>query len=225
MAERKSADDDFNPRHRIVGAVILVALAVIFLPMLLSDRPPESAAPVAGETPMPDTRIVVAPVPPPVSAGNKGAGNAKPSAPEKSTAKPAPETRTVTVPLEPLPSKLVAESAPTQAETPKPEPAPAPEPKPAPVTRAAKAAPAAKPATADKGWIVQVGAFSHIENARRLQEKLKQKGYPALLDPASPQKGKTVRVEVGPYKDASSAKTVQARIHSELGIQGVVRAQ
>jgi cell division septation protein DedD len=84
---------------------------------------------------------------------------------------------------------------------------------------------ATRPATpAEKGWVVQVGAFSHLENARHLQEKLKQKGFPASLDPPAPAKGKTVRVEVGPYKDAASANAAQARIHSEFGIKGIVRS-
>ena len=66
MAERKEAEDDFNPRHRIVGAVILVALAVIFLPMLLSDRPSETGnSGVVSGGPAPETRIVTTPVPPP----------------------------------------------------------------------------------------------------------------------------------------------------------------
>ena len=71
--------------------------------------------------------------------------------------------------------------------------------------------------------MVQVGAFSLVENAKRLQTQLKQKGYSTVLDPPAPAKGKTVRVEVGPFKDAASAKTAQARIQKEFGIKGVVR--
>ena len=85
------------------------------------------------------------------------------------------------------------------------------------------AAPAKSPAVMTNGWTVQVGAFSQLENAKRLQEKLKKKGFSATLDPPAPAKGKTVRVEVGPYKDASAAQTAQARIENEFGIKGVVR--
>ena len=83
-----------------------------------------------------------------------------------------------------------------------------------------------KSATAvEKGWLVQVGVFAQLDNARRLHERLNQKGYSALLDPPNPEKGKTVRVEVGPYHDASAAKAAQTRIQSEFGIRGVVRKQ
>ena len=111
-----------------------------------------------------------------------------------------------------------SEKPPAAAETPSAPPKPATEPK------TAKPAAPAKSATASGGgWSVQVGAFSHLENAKRLQQKLKQKGYSSTLDPPSPPKGKTVRVEVGPFKDAEAAKTAQARIQNELGIKGVVR--
>jgi cell division septation protein DedD len=46
-----------------------------------------------------------------------------------------------------------------------------------------------------------------------------------LLDPPTPEKGKTVRVEAGPYKDQAAARAAAARIQSDLGIKGVVRSQ
>ena len=54
----------FDPKHRIVGAVILVALAVIFLPMILNKTPEPPAVETIGEIPSPDNKVVVAPVPP-----------------------------------------------------------------------------------------------------------------------------------------------------------------
>ena len=61
-----NARPDFNPKHRIVGAIILVALLVIFVPMLLNENepPPELKGgremPPRGETT--ETRVIVAPV-------------------------------------------------------------------------------------------------------------------------------------------------------------------
>lgn len=211
MAERKEAEDDFNPRHRIVGAVILVALAVIFLPMLLSDRPPETASRGLTDTPTPETRIVVATVPPPGAATAKTEPAVTPAVPDEGAEKPATVTRTV--PVEPV----VEMPAPASE---KPVAKPATEPRLAKTTSTAN-----KSVAPDKGWVVQVGVFSHPDNARRLQDRLKQKGYAALLHPASAEKGKPVRVEVGPFKDAAAAKAAQARIQSELGIKGVVRTQ
>ena len=204
LAERKTTEDNFNPRHRIVGAVVLVALAVIFLPMLLSDRAPDvgtDGAPGTA-TPTTTTKTVVVPVSPSTASGKTT---------DKSTS-----AKTLVVPVEP-PAEPPMTKAPPLPEAP---PAPAPESK--TVKTESKVKP---PAIAAHGWVVQAGAFSHPENAKRLQEELKQKGYPALLDPPNPAKGKTVRVEVGPYKDAAAAKVVQGRIENEFGIQGVVRKQ
>ena len=220
MAERKEAEDDFNPRHRIVGAVVLVALAIIFLPMLLSERPPETGdSRVAPGAPAPETRIVVTPVLPP---GDQGIRAAKPSVPDSAPDKAGSSAKTIVVPVEPTTdiapqakAPAMPENAPTEAK---------PVPKPVSETRTA-ATPAKPVAPLEKGWLVQVGAFSQLDNAKRLHEKLRQKGYAAQLDPPNPEKGKTVRVEVGPYKDAASAKAAQASIQSELGIKGVIRKQ
>ena len=65
MADRNEARPDFNPKHRIVGAIVLVALVVIFVPMLLNEKepPPElkgaRVTPPSGAT---ETRVIVAPV-------------------------------------------------------------------------------------------------------------------------------------------------------------------
>jgi dihydrofolate synthase/folylpolyglutamate synthase len=216
MAERKEADDSFNPRHRIVGAVVLVALAVIFLPMLLNDRAPEKES----RTTAPDARTVMLPVTPP---RDNPAGSIVPPETEKVTEKPG-TTKTIVVPVEPTTEIPAAVKAPVVQEPLQPETKTVPETKPVTATKQPTAA--VKPAaTAGKHWVVQVGAFSQLENAKRLYERLGQKGYSAMLDPPNPAKGKTVRVEVGPYKDSAAAKAAQARIQTEFGIKGVVRKQ
>jgi len=223
MAERKDKSDEFNPRHRIVGAVILVALAVIFLPMLLSDRPPDTQTVGHSEVPVPDTGAVVNPVSRPGES------------PGKSAATP-PTTRTVTVPVEsagtakgvakPEPVRTEAEkSATAQTDIPAPvaEVTPAKEKK-EPIKPSKPASVAAKPAALEKGWFVQVGVFSHHENAKRLQERIQQKGYRVRLDPPTSAAGKTVRVEVGPYKESTEAKAAAARLQEQFEIKGLVRS-
>jgi DedD protein len=210
MAERKEADQEFNPRHRIVGAVVLVALAVVLLPLLLSDRPPDTRTAGTADSPLPETRVVTRPVAP---LSDKPVSSMVP-APAEEPASATVKTRTVAVPVESSPS---TPAAPVETVAPpaskKPASAPAP------------AATATKPAVKEKGWVVQVGVFSQIDNAKRLQDKLRKKGYSVSLDPPVPETGKTVRVEVGPYKDTTAAKAAVTRIQSEFGIKGVVRAE
>jgi DedD protein len=214
MAERKEAEDEFNPRHRIVGAVILVALAVIFLPMVLNDHPTETPTAPVTVIPTPDSRVIVAPVPPLGSMPRPETPQAVPAAGSGSTV----VTKVVPVPVEPVVERPVTPPSPIEPDKPVAKVNTESQP---PETASVATRPAMP---AEKGWMVQVGAFSHLENAKHLQEKLKQKGFQASLDPPAPAKGKTVRVEVGPYKDAASAKAAQARIHSELGIKGIIRS-
>lgn len=212
MAERKAAEDEFDPRHRIVGAVVLVALAVIFLPMFLSSQPPENSQPVA-DRPGAETRVVTAPVTPLTE-------NAPPasSLPATNQSGKNVSTKTVThvVPLaEPVAEGSAVESS-----------AVAPSPKNSADSKPPKSAKAPTPKTTPpsaRGWTVQVGLFSHAENVSRLQERLRQKGYSVIVDPPTPAPGKLTRVEVGPYKDATAAKAAQARLRDELSIEGVVR--
>lgn len=229
MAERKTSDDDFNPRHRIAGAVILVALAVIFLPQLLSDRLPEDNAVQSGTgMPAPDARAANAPnlYSLPGLSPSRSVSAPKPAATEMVA--PRNSTRTVTVALDALPPEK-----PAMKPMADPKPAPPPQPEaalaePRPVEpKIVK--PEGKPVRAtpaeprNKVWFVQVGAFTQASNARRLQEKLKGSGYTVIMDPPQADAGTTVRVEVGPYKDQAAARAAVARLQTEHRLQGVVR--
>lgn len=73
MPDNNSSRKDFNPKHRIVGAIVLVSLAVIFVPMLLDkhDAAPVSPAVVQLTQIPPQNEVMVADVtasPPPVAA-------------------------------------------------------------------------------------------------------------------------------------------------------------
>lgn len=81
MAGKEDEHREFNPKHRIAGAVILVSLGVIFIPAILGQREPVTATnpdaitqiPVRSAAAEPDeTRVVVsrldAPASPPASA-------------------------------------------------------------------------------------------------------------------------------------------------------------
>src|SRR5581483_8095258 len=114
MSVRDSAQD-FDPKHRIIGAVVIVALGVVLIPMILSKReaPPleHLAAPAADEASAPENKVAVTPVPPPESA------RAKPS----ETAEAAPRTapppkfdtpvKTEAAPAKPAPQAAAAPKA------------------------------------------------------------------------------------------------------------------
>ncbi len=103
MADRNEARPDFNPKHRIVGAIVLVALVVIFVPMLLNENepPPELKGvremPPRGAT---ETKVIVTPV-----AGEEVKPRQNPEAVTKTettsaTVESTPKPETKTAPVE-----------------------------------------------------------------------------------------------------------------------------
>jgi DedD protein len=198
----------FNPKHRIAGAIILVSLAVIFVPMLLD----ESAAPVESQalSQIPDrdatdTKVVVTPVNP----TSEPAATTTPEPPKPIADKPAPSPSTETAKPETKPAPVAAVDKPSDS------PAKA---KPA----AAKSSDASEKIS--KGWIVQVGTFANTENAERLRDKLKNLGYAVNSESVTHQGSKAVRLRVGPYREKTAATKAQTQLQKELNIQGLVQA-
>lgn len=204
MADRQDTSQDFNPRHRVAGAIILVVLAVVLVPLVLQDHAPSGPAPPTVEVPEPATRVVVTPLTPVPFEDNRQPATVKtiPSLTASATP-PAGDQTEATRPA----NDVQAQNTSTPARV---------VPSPKPPTTAVR--------TPDKGWIVQVGAFSRMDNALRLKQNLVRHGYASEMDKISLNKGKGVRVRVGPYTTEADAQTALTRIQREFGIKGVVRA-
>lgn len=177
-------------KQRLLGAAVLVALAVIFLPMLLTGPVERQALDVPIEVP-PRPRVTAAPTAPepldPIAAPSRAQPVATPEPPP--VAEAAADT-------ESAPASDPAEATP-------PEPAPVVEPEPAPVDEALAA------------WAVQVGSFGSQVNAMGLRDRLREQGYSAYVESASEQ-SRFYRVRVGPVIDRSEAQALQQRLESEL---------
>lgn len=64
-------------------------------------------------------------------------------------------------------------------------------------------------------WAVQLGSFSRQQNAERLAADLRGQGYAAFLSKIDHDSGALHRVRVGPQKDRQSAEAVAKRLGSE----------
>jgi DedD protein len=216
MADNETEVSKFDPRHRIIGAVILVSLAVIFIPMILdeSSTPPELTGPgtvptTPGNPAAPETKVVVTPV-------------AKLDAPSETA--PAAERRPDTAPADVKPVAELAtgpETAPLPMSTVNPKPA---QETAAETPKATRTTGTDKPAKGTKGWVVQVGVYSHVDNAKRVQDKLHTAGYSVASDNVTLDSGKAVRLRVGPYKEKGAAEKAQTQIQKLLGTTVIVRA-
>jgi DedD protein len=193
-------------KERIVGALVLVVLAVLVVPEFL-DGSADTAQVVTESVVLPgpngQTRKQQTIVlqrdrnePVPAMAGRDGgnaseramtatAGTAEASAPDS----PPPEHRQT--PPEPEPEK---ES-----------------PAPAAVTAGAEQVKAG-PVSSTGMWAVQLGSFSNPANAERLAADLRAEGYAAFLSQLPGPKGPLHRVRVGPQKDRDSADAIAARL-------------
>jgi len=207
---------DRSLKERIIGAVVLVAVVVLVVPVFL-DGPPGSDEIVSERVPLPgqsdqksQTVVLDLDRNEPVPASSKEPADASPAAHQ--TAKPG-------------------ENAPAAAEA---TPSPAAETKtPAVATKTPVATtnmPAAEqparsvapPVGSTTGmWAVQLGSFSSQDNAERLAADLRKQGFAAFLSQLTTDSGQLHRVRVGPQKDRESAEAMAQRL-SKAGHKGQV---
>lgn len=195
---------DQNLKARLIGAIVLVVLAVLLIPELLSGR--KSPQPEVQEEPArPGTRTLTIELG--TSAGTPVAA-APTQAPVVETAEPPTE---VAAP----PARVPVTEAPAA----KPEAAPPATPQAAAPERN-RAEPVAEPVAGPRSqapaaggdWWVQVGAFGSVDTARRLVRELEAAGHAAQASPIT-RSGRTLhRVRVGPAPDRAGAEQLAVRL-------------
>ncbi|CZF80197.1 cell division protein DedD [Grimontia celer] len=72
----------------------------------------------------------------------------------------------------------------------------------------------------DSAWIIRLGTFRNIENAKNLVSTLRGKGYPAQLMPRDIKEGDLARVEVGPDVSKEKLESMTADLESLTGLKG-----
>jgi DedD protein len=240
---------DILLKQRLVGAIVLISLAVIFLPMLFTGKDEqeqkfESSIPaepvyeikspqVSVPLPLPNEALEKVPLREPVSQEKPVPAKQtaeqpaqRPDAAAKPPAK-APQPVIVLKPdsmPEPIPETMV------ETETkPKPKPESTPSSKPEP--RADEAASAGKkpaiPAVAIKpsdvtGWVVQVGSFSKQSNAKKLRDKLRKMSMASFVVTGVSDDKTVYRVRVGPEINRADAEKLQATIKKKTKLNGLV---
>lgn len=230
---------DEGAKRRLVGAAVLVALAVIFVPMLVDDGERETATtgdPIyVPESPdfdsayqepaAPDGDALNTQLPAPELPSQAGEGTPE-AFPE--WADGLPPTDALPVPEPPLrESEDVVVSRPP----PRPDPAPSEQSAPSPQPEASRAtAPTQPKAVGPKSvpagasaWVVQVASLGSPESARELQDELRGKGYPAFVEQAVVNGKRYYRVRVGPEVDRGLADRIAAKLEGETGSKPLVQ--
>lgn len=206
-------------KQRVIGALVLVSLAVIFVPMLFDEPHSERSSRVIDlpeEPPFPEVDLSAPPVEEPVTQSYR-LEEVKPAG-DGTTSTQAVGSNTANEP--------VVEVEPTRPAEPQPAPAPVVESQPA--TPAPTTPPVEQVSSADYtnslegAWIVQMGSFGNADNARRLRDQAREKGYSSHLQEIT--RGDTVltRVFCGPFAEKSEAERAKHSLDSAFGINSLV---
>lgn len=203
---------DESLKARLIGAAVLVALAVLLIPELLSGRKTAEPQPVdpatargtrtftielnggraSGNPPAPP--VAEAPSPAPAAVAQRPVPEAPAAETESAPTEPVAAVVTTPAPDAAVPRTPVAAAKPEAAAPVAPPPAQA-------------GAPAAR-----GGWAVQVGAFGSAAAAQRLVKDLQGAGYRAFVSPVT-RSGKTLhRVRVGPEAARDDANRLAERL-------------
>jgi DedD protein len=164
--------------QRLIGAIVILALIIIFVPMLFSPRFRENKQHIQITLkPLPKPKVIeqMPTMPTPVASKTSSDNKAPVAAPKPSYLKPPDQKRL------------------KQAQA------------------------------GDKAWVVQMGIFSSVNNAKKLVKKLRDKGFTAFGYEVSKPGGAIVtRVYVGPAVVKGQAKQELAAIKKQLGMKGLV---
>ena len=236
-------------KQRLVGAIVLVSLAVVFVPMLLDTphdlREEASTAPIPErpqdrfeseamiplgepETPRLDAEVER-------EHGRYASGGDAASRPVSSEAPVSVSIRESTESPAPTPafgsapaggSDDAGGAAPAGGSADASASAPGSGASPA---RSEAASPAQEgssgerqPAAASNGWAVQLGSFRESGNALALRDRLRAKGYPSFIESGTSAQGRISRVFVGPASDRGGAEDSVAKLRREMRLEGIV---
>jgi DedD protein len=227
MANHAMSDEEAQlrrrARRRLIGAVTLVTVMVVALPMVLDGESRQSGQDIAINIPSPGSsgdfasRAVPAPVQP------KAAAALHPQAEKAVQAQVSAESQTLQVapPVQPAkaeePTKVPAAEASADLVPAVKEPTPQPK------HKDEKSA-AATSRQESVPYVIQLGAFANLANAKERQSKLAALKIKFYTETVKTPSGDKLRVRAGPFATRQEAERVQAKLKA-AGIQDGVVAE
>lgn len=192
--------------QRLVGAVVLVAIGVIFVPTflrdrqvepvstktLIPDRPPRET--VTFENPQPPENIEPAPEPDEMFM------------PEASTPPADQATERADAPASESTSDEVREQEASQE----------------PQSPAQAEPDSSAQATDGQAWVIQVASFRSADSARDLRDRLQTQGYRAYIRSASTSAGEVSRVFIGPKISRDEAEATKSEVDQALKVDALI---
>lgn len=199
-------------KQRIIGALVLVSLAVIFVPMMFDEPHTEresSTIKIPEEPPFPE---VEAPEPEVTDTpAYRLEENDEPVERQPTVQEPQPDEPPQPVAeTDPVATVEVTEQDQPREEDPEPQ-EPVSEEDAAEYTRSLEGA-----------WVVQLGSFGSEDNARGLRDKVRDKGYNSHLQQIERGDARLTRVFSGPFAEKAEAEKAKAALDKAFGLNSLV---
>lgn len=210
-------------KQRLIGATVIVALVVIFVPMLFEPRPSEApGAPGHEQLSIPEAPRFEPDLKSEVFLGpeDSGVGGFEPGR--------ATESRPLALPpptdLDPASVAGIGDEsldADERESIPEPVPFSRSAPPAAPVHEAAppRRAPDGMPT-----WVVQVASLGNAQAAGDLESRLRAAGFSAFVEQAEVRGKLYYRVRVGPELDRAKAERTAARLREQQKVETLIQS-
>ena len=188
-------------RRRLVGAIALVVLIVMVLPVILDQQPRPVPQALTVQIPAQDGGPFKTRVLPPLQSS--------PATPQKSEAtQAAKEASNRGTQAEPEPALRSRAPKKESARTVDNERA---------KTQVAEAR-RAQALLNDEGFVVPLGAFTNPDNAKQVQDRAASAGIKSYTESVKGQQGEQTRVRAGPFASRDAAEKARDRLKS-LGLE------
>ena len=193
-------------KERLVGAAVLVAVAVIIIPIILSDSPETESISGSNIPEKPESNFNSRIIPVIKHDGKTSSRDMQSNSIGSKDKQIKTNQETV--------KEIVVEKIETISE------------KTAEINSSKKENEVKEPEIeANVGlsvWIVQLGSFSSEENAQSLNKKLRKAGYPAFVEPLNKNGQTSYRVRVGPEIKRSDAELLLKKLKDNMGMEGIL---
>ena len=213
MAKAEADDSTLKrrARRRLIGAIALVFLAVIILPMVFDAEKKQLDADISIQIPNQDAVVTKG-----IGAPGSGGTNAAPPAAAKAEANPESraEPKAETKAPEKAEDKSAVKSEPKRSAKDLAE-----EQRAAAILNAKDATAKAEKAPAAGAYAVQIGAFVTGEKVQEARDKLSAAGIKTYTEKLDTKDGERTRVRAGPFATKDAADEARDKIKG-LGFAG-----
>ncbi|MFV8571043.1 SPOR domain-containing protein [Marinobacter sp. SBS5] len=212
-------------KQRIIGALVLISLAVIFVPMIFDEPHSQrktTSITIPEEPPFPEVDMPAEPsgdaIGYEVTSGNGSSvtGSSEQAPGFRIIEEEKPQRATVAAQSESVQSAPVKQAeAGSVTETVRPS-----QPEQVPAKPADEKAEFTR--TLEGAWVVQLGSFGNEGNARRLRDNVIEMGFGAHLQQFSSGDKTLTRVFSGPFVSRADADQAKAKLDQKFGLKSLV---